>query len=114
MVVLNNGDQISYDMLPHQLLSLAATTAEQSMAAEPERGRAADPAPATSAVADGMSGDTIRPLWLEARDIIERAIALCAGYIPKAAALLEISASTIYRKRAVWEKQAAGEASNTA
>ncbi|HNE02391.1 MAG TPA: helix-turn-helix domain-containing protein, partial [Plasticicumulans sp.] len=33
---------------------------------------------------------------------IEDAIAACDGNIPKAAALLEISASTIYRKRQAW------------
>ena len=48
----------------------------------------------------------IQPLWLEEKAIIERAIELCEGNIPRAAALLEISASTIYRKRTAWEKGA--------
>lgn len=45
----------------------------------------------------------IRPLWLVEKDTIEHAIALADGNIPKAAALLEISPSTIYRKRQTWE-----------
>ncbi|MCL1477507.1 MAG: hypothetical protein MH219_08140 [Marinobacter sp.] len=36
--------------------------------------------------------------------MIERAIALCGGNVPRAAARLEISASTIYRKKQQWEK----------
>ena len=44
-----------------------------------------------------------RPLWMVEKDAIERAIAICDGNVPKAAALLEISASTIYRKRQAWE-----------
>lgn len=41
----------------------------------------------------------IRPLWLEEARIIEEAIAAFDGNIAKAAAALEISPSTIYRKR---------------
>ena len=48
---------------------------------------------------------------MQEKDIIESAIALCDGNIPKAAALLEISASTIYRKRVSWEKAACDSAS---
>ncbi|UDL07043.1 sigma-54-dependent transcriptional regulator [Marinobacter sp. CA1] len=49
---------------------------------------------------------TILPLWKEERRIIESAIEKCGGNIPRAAALLEISASTIYRKKQGWEKSA--------
>ncbi len=44
----------------------------------------------------------IRALWEEERDIIERAIKLCNGNIPKAAEQLQIDSSTIYRKRKRW------------
>jgi len=46
--------------------------------------------------------DGIVPLWKSEKKIIESAIAYCDGNIPKAAALLDISASTIYRKRQSW------------
>ena len=46
--------------------------------------------------------EDIRPLWVEEREIIERAIALCGGNVVKAAAQLGISDSTIYRKRSKW------------
>jgi len=38
---------------------------------------------------------------------IEQAIEVCGGNIPRAAAHLGISASTIYRKRMTWEGGAA-------
>jgi DNA-binding NtrC family response regulator len=44
----------------------------------------------------------IRPLWQVERDAIEAAIAACDDNVPRAAAALEISASTIYRKRQAW------------
>jgi two-component system repressor protein LuxO len=37
------------------------------------------------------------------KETIERAIHLCNGNIPRAAALLEINPSTIYRKKLVWD-----------
>jgi two-component system repressor protein LuxO len=48
---------------------------------------------------------TIKPLWLIEKEAMEEAIALCGGNIPRAAALLEINPSTIYRRKAEWEKE---------
>ena len=42
------------------------------------------------------------PLWQVERDAIEAAIASFDGNVPRAAAALEISPSTIYRKRQSW------------
>jgi DNA-binding NtrC family response regulator len=53
-----------------------------------------------TAFADALAA--IRPLAEVERNAIENAIALCRGNIVKAAALLEINPSTIYRKRAEW------------
>ena len=44
----------------------------------------------------------IKPLWQIEKQAIEAAIAFCDDNVPKAAALLEVSASTIYRKRERW------------
>ena len=46
----------------------------------------------------------IRPLWMTEKDTIETAISICEGNIQKAARLLDISPSTIYRKRVTWEE----------
>ena len=48
--------------------------------------------------------ESIRPLEDVEREIIEHAIDLCGGNVPKAAARLGVSASTIYRKRTAWEQ----------
>ncbi|WP_408606099.1 helix-turn-helix domain-containing protein [Elstera litoralis] len=49
----------------------------------------------------------VGPLWRIEKDAIERAIAACDGNIPRAAALLEVAPSTIYRKKQAWEEMAA-------
>ena len=59
------------------------------------------PAPRPGVAATG----SIKPLWLIEKEAIEEAIALCSGNIPRAAALLEINPSTIYRRKAEWEKE---------
>ncbi len=51
-----------------------------------------------------LSASAVHPLWRVERNAIENAIALCEGNIPKAAAMLEISPSTIYRKKMLWDK----------
>jgi len=45
----------------------------------------------------------IRPLWITEKETIEQAIDMCGGNIPRAASLLEVSPSTIYRKLQSWE-----------
>jgi DNA-binding NtrC family response regulator len=82
IVVLNAGGTVSAAMLPPLL-------------------RKQTP-PMTQVGSDGE----IVPLWLIEKRAIEHAITLCQGNIPKAAELLRISPSTIYRKRQAW---AAGE-----
>ncbi|HTJ58957.1 MAG TPA: helix-turn-helix domain-containing protein [Devosiaceae bacterium] len=44
----------------------------------------------------------ILPMWQQEQRIIEEAIASCAGNVALAAAALELSPSTIYRKRQAW------------
>ena len=45
----------------------------------------------------------IRPLAEIEKETIERAINFCKGNVPRAAALLEVSPSTIYRKKQGWD-----------
>jgi len=47
----------------------------------------------------------ISPLWLVEKLAIEHAISYCQGNVPQAAALLEVSPSTIYRKKQNWEQE---------
>jgi two-component system repressor protein LuxO len=52
------------------------------------------------------AGKGVEPLWVTERRAIETAIAACGGNLPRAAQLLEVSPSTLYRKRAGWDKPA--------
>ncbi|MCB1579440.1 MAG: hypothetical protein H6859_08295 [Rhodospirillales bacterium] len=38
------------------------------------------------------------------RDYIEHILQICQGNIPRAAEILDIAPSTLYRKRAAWDK----------
>ena len=72
-------------------------------------GKQGDPGGIVNPTATGESApirrraEGILPLWETEKLAIEDAINSCSGNIPKAAALLGISASTIYRKRQHWE-----------
>ena len=93
IVVLQNGDLVTQDLLPELLSSM-----KTAPAGEPElRPQAENIAPATI--------ESIKPLWITEKEAIEGAISICDGNIPRAAALLEVSPSTIYRKRSSWEEQ---------
>lgn len=87
IVVLHNGGVVTPSMLPtmlqHDMQDMQLLKVSNLSAA--------------------ISQD-ISPLWQVERNAIESAIALCEGNIPKAAALLEISPSTIYRKKMIWDK----------
>jgi two-component system repressor protein LuxO len=65
------------------------------------------PPPAIAALAamPRPAGAPVKPLWLVEKEAIEEAIALCNGNIPRAAALLEINPSTIYRRKSEWDKE---------
>jgi len=104
IVVLNEGDVVTAEMLPPPL-NRPAPAAE----AGPAAGQRPEQPPDTeraAPVAMASSGDgDIVPLWKVERDVIERAIEACDGNIPKAAAKLGISPSTIYRKKLSWESE---------
>lgn len=99
IVVLHQGGLVTSDMFPHPLLSRSVEVNTAHLPSPDPGSEVRQPAPKSSAL------QAIRPLWLEEKEIIERAIDLCGGNIPKAAALLEISPSTIYRKRLSWRAQ---------
>lgn len=88
MVVLNQGAEITADMLPATIGTAAV--------------------PMADAAGGALSAGPIMPFWEQERSIIESAVGAFSGNIARAAAALEISPSTIYRKRQAWlEKRSA-------
>ncbi|MFM4648047.1 sigma-54-dependent transcriptional regulator [Aeromonas bivalvium] len=92
IVVLNDSELVSPAILPPPLNGGRSLQAGAALAT------------VTGGVAPAQANAPIRPLWLVEKETIEQAIASCDGNIPKAAALLEISPSTIYRKKQSWEE----------
>lgn len=85
VVVLNDGQVVTRDMLP------AFLVIEAVAGSVPEVSRREDPRP------------VIRPLEVVIRETIEQAIEHCGGSIPKAAAALTVSPSTLYRRIQAWD-----------
>lgn len=97
VVVLFDAEQVTVDMLPPPLNGV------------PKRGTAVIEAAPKPLVRPALiaSAQEIRPLHVVEKEAIERAIEFCDGNIPRAAALLEVSPSTIYRKRQAWQAEGA-------
>ncbi|UYQ71550.1 sigma-54 dependent transcriptional regulator [Pelagibacterium flavum] len=77
-------------------------TSQMAMAADIESRDAYD----VSVISTGPLPD-ILPMWQQEQKIIEDALGAFGGNIARAAAALEISPSTIYRKRLGWERAGA-------
>jgi len=98
IVFLNTGKEITAEMVIKSL----STTVNNFIAKQSQVGRSnhiEEYQPSKRAI---ESSAEIIPLWQVEKDTIESAILYCEGNIPKAAALLEVSPSTIYRKKLSW------------
>lgn len=113
VVVLNNGRVVELSMLPNlrrsNRLERSSASAGGSSALANKVPQFASFSGSESSVgsqhlSSPMTGE-ILPLWLEEKRIIEAAIKRCGDNVPRAAAFLQISASTIYRKQLQWDKE---------
>jgi len=100
IVVLNDGIEVTIEMLPPPLNELVKAPANLVGKKNLPKGKLSF----TSSFSNEkeLLGPSIRPLWVIEKEAIEQAIASCNGNIPKAAALLEVSPSTVYRKLQQW------------
>ncbi|MCA1941695.1 MAG: sigma-54 dependent transcriptional regulator [Caenispirillum bisanense] len=98
-VVLNDGPLVAAEMLPPPVNSRGSLPGQVNRATLPPL-RAVDGGGGARSEA---GTEAIKPLWQVEKDAIEAAITAFDGNIPRAAAALGISASTIYRKKAAWE-----------
>jgi two-component system repressor protein LuxO len=95
IVVLNNDQVVKLAHLPPPLTTLLNDITINQC-----------PQPETQAeIISHSSSTSIQPLADVERNTIENAIKICNGNIPKAAALLDVSPSTIYRKKQGWENE---------
>lgn len=119
IVVLNEGEVVNLDMLPTPLnqIHLPQQTSikvnNHKVSAESDTDKPTSETTTEmptdlshASVAEDFSNvNQVKPLWQVEKEVIEKTITLCDGNIPKAAALLEISPSTIYRKRQGWKNE---------
>lgn len=112
VVVLHNGTEVLPEMLPPEFNAPSGSAQDVGLAqvnrfARPPEVR---PEPAWDNVVETLvpnSSDTVtklvgRTLADVERELIEATIDYCGGSVPKAAHILDVSASTIYRKREAW------------
>jgi len=98
IVVLNKGKVVTIDMLPPPLNGMPGQAIESKKVVS-------SPVLATTntiQTENSNNHNQIVPLWQVEKRVVNDAIAACDGNIPQAAAKLEVSPSTIYRKKQSW------------
>ncbi len=99
ITVLYDGESVGAEMLPPNVSAGLAHHVGETPADIPVISPQVPPAPVARTEAD------IRPLEDVEREAIEDAISICHGNIAKAASLLGVSPSTIYRKKQTWDER---------
>jgi two-component system repressor protein LuxO len=94
IVVLHNHQEVLKEHLPPPIDTALSDIEVASRTQEIKR---------PTQVSEKPQAFDIKPLAEIEREAIESAIDMCKGNVPKAAALLEVSPSTIYRKKQGWE-----------
>lgn len=119
IVVLNDAKQLRLEHLPAQLtrstekagLKTPAHIAQppipevQAPVHSEPTVAASDDIPPTPPMPDSVQSVAIRPMWQIEREAIQQAIDYCDGNVLNAAVLLELSPSTVYRKKQAWEAE---------
>lgn len=97
VVVLNSGNAITAGML-----TAALQLQGHGIVSQPPAAGDLHLVPASGLAASAPLGGGVRPLALVEREAIESALEIAGNNVAKAAAMLEVSPSTIYRKVARW------------
>nr|WP_274608841.1 sigma-54 dependent transcriptional regulator [Vannielia litorea] len=98
VVVLHDGEEVELSMLPMELHHEVEARAEAARATTPA---ATGDAPHGTGL-NGLIGKSMAEIE---RLVIEETIAREGGSVPRAARILQLSPSTIYRKRESWEQE---------
>jgi len=113
IVVLHDAPLVSMTMMPplEQVTAQPDQMAPMSVGAGvlPPSNRSASwtspsiiqpsPMPLQTAAAQDLTEGDLRPMWIIEQEMIDRALELTGGNVNRAASLLEISPSSVYRKR---------------
>ncbi|MEP1471038.1 MAG: sigma-54 dependent transcriptional regulator [Halieaceae bacterium] len=113
IVVLNDAERVEPEMLPE---AVSRGTLEPIF--QPQSQQHSATITGIGATGDEISHintplshvarrEQIEPLWLTEKSAIESAIEACAGNVNRAAGLLEVAPSTIYRKLQSWKQASA-------
>lgn len=103
VVVLNEGETVEYDMLPDPVTSGALEAGLEA----PSSASALSLVESASRRSHVERRQQVEPLWLTEKNAIEAAVEICEGNINRAAGLLEVAPSTLYRKLQSWKSQQA-------
>lgn len=106
IVVLNDGEEVTLQMVPPpiNIRTGAEIACTKRLTPEPQNSVEALIGDSQPQLVDKTK---IEPLWVVEKRAIQAAIDACDGNIPRAAGLLEVSPSTIYRKLQAWQEAAA-------
>ncbi|HEU0117241.1 MAG TPA: sigma-54 dependent transcriptional regulator [Alphaproteobacteria bacterium] len=88
VVVLNEGSMVTERMLPHNLQRFVQESKPKEIH--------------DLVLVDFKSSDSVKPLWIAEKEAIMHALEFTRHDITQAAALLEVSPSTLYRKLQLW------------
>lgn len=111
VVVLNDGEVVERGMLPEPLSAAETGSGLHRFGGQQVhdvRRSARSHVPQQIQASQGDS-PVIRPLAVIEREAIETALEAADGNVPRAAAMLDISPSTIYRKISRWEEDGQGK-----
>ena len=95
IILLNDGPVITLEMLPGNLKRF---TEDNPILAANQNAHDVYMTP-------DADSNVIKPLWLTEKQTIQQALTATGHDVPRAAAILEISASTIYRKLLAWSTE---------
>lgn len=113
VVVLHDGPLVTMNMMPplEQVVAKQAQLQPMSVGGgvlppansttAPSTPSIIQPSPMPVSPVPGTDGgdDDLRPMWIIEQEMIDRALEMTGGNVNKAASLLEISPSSVYRKR---------------
>ncbi len=105
IVVLHQGGEVTPSMLPHPLSLEYSGLPEVNQDAQPVIEQTLEEEAVSEVTEEELNKLDIKPLWQVELEAIDAAIKACDGNVSEAAKMLEVSPSTIYRKRPNWKQR---------